>query len=352
MKFVNLLILLLFVSQFAINTCNVLERRMKTRKVHKKHKQGPATNKWYQLFMGILTGLGSADTTGIDSCLPKSWQLAENTAESTDANGSTEQSSTSTLLNGISTIVDFVCKWKDEITSMFGRRLLLKNKKRLVERSMRRYLKKKGLWDDFTDDVSDAVDDVSDDVDDAEDDVSDAVDDVSDDVSAVVSDVSDVVSDAVTDVEDVVVDITNWVGKTWDELTAFATQIVTQITSFYTYIKGKVTTFLNSDFVQKLKKLYNCIKLAKSELTSIYTTLKALYTQIAALITGGLVGLEKFFIDLICNFDAFRAAVNILITALNTTDILQKYLGYGSFIGAILEIFATASSKKMKKLNK
>jgi len=65
--------------------------------------------------------------------------------------------------------------------------------------------------------------------------------------------------------------------------------------------------------------------------------------------TGNFATLAKFFIDIICKFDDFRASVNTLIAALGEKDILKKYFGYGKFVGSIIKNIGTAKRRLMLK---
>jgi len=269
-----------------------VDRRHKSRRYRKSRRVKQANNKWYKLFTGALVGMAGAekDVASINDCLPDNWKI-ENKKEEKPA--SKDDASTLTkALDILSKVIDFVCKFKDKIKALFARKLKRMNKKVFLQR----YKSGKGIFDDIVDGIS---------------------------------------------------NIGSMLSKTWDEVKNFGSKIVTDITAFYQKIKQTITDILNNEFIEAIKKIVDCVKLAKKEALAIYKVIQGIAEKFSTIAAGGFVGLGKVMVDLICNFDKFRKAVNLIVEGISESDIPTKYFKYGHGLGTLVNAIGT---KKMRRL--
>jgi phage-related protein len=248
-----------------------------------------------------MTDKEDKEIAKINACLPKEWGMADNTQAAEDKAAAEPKSTWTTILDGVEKVISFVCNFKDNIKSLFARRVrrqMRRNKYRMfVQTKMARYRKSMWFWDGIVKAVSDTF-------------------------GAVV----------------------DWAKKKWDEVKKFASEVVTNLKMFWENLKAKVKAFLNSDFVKFVKQVYDCASKLKDVATAFIAVIKGAVErvgQIATIAAGNIPALAKLLIDLICNFSDFRAAFNYLADAVNDKNVLTRYSGYGKFFGKLLKALTT-----------
>jgi Na+/serine symporter len=134
----------------------------------------------------------------------------------------------------------------------------------------------------------------------------------------------------------------------WEAVKAQGLKVVASIKELYAKIRDKIKAFLNSDFVGTVKKIIECGMALKGAVQNIISVVKTIYSRITTIMASGLIGLAKVFIDLVCNFDIFRQAVNKLIDGFKQTDTLKKFNNYGQFVGLLIKAIGTRRFMKMR----
>jgi phage-related protein len=239
---------------------------------------------------------GVNDPAPLNECLPDEFKIAakENPTAATDAD---TKSTFTTVLDVLSKIIKFVCKFKANIKAAFARKLKMMNKKMFLSSGMQKYKTSKRFWAE---------------------------------IKAAYEQVAD------------------WAASAWESVKSFGQKIVDQIVAFYAKIKALVSSFLNSDFVKMIKKMYDCFEKARKTAEAIVKTIKGIFDKVTTIITGGWVGLAKVIVDLICQFDTFRAAFNFLIDGLGEANIPLKFHKYGKFVGTLLKAIGGKRFRSMK----
>jgi hypothetical protein len=306
MKFITILVVFLTLSQLSLNICGTISRtHVRTRRTRTRTRRtGQATNKWYQLFMGILFGMTSKNDTEIakiNSCLPTPWKLADTTKAKEDGAKAEPKSTFTQILDGVEKVIKFVCQFKSNIKALFARRVrrqMRRNKYRmLVETRVARYKKALWWWNDVADTVKSAF-------------------------GAVV----------------------DWTKKAWNDVKNFASDFVKNIGMFWDNLKAKVSAFLNSDFVAQVKAIVACAiqlkDVAKAFIDVVKGTVSKI-TSLASIAAGNIPELAKVLIDLVCNFADFRAAFSLLGDAVNENDMIKRYNLLGQFLGKFAKAMTT-----------
>jgi len=70
-----------------------------------------------------------------------------------------------------------------------------------------------------------------------------------------------------------------------------------------------------------------------------------LFKKITEIVAGNLVTLVNLIVDLLCQFDIFRDAFNILGDAISEADTLRKWNLIGKFVGKLLTAVAVRRLK-------
>jgi hypothetical protein len=303
MKFATLLMLFLTFSQIALSVSGAVSRshRFSSRRTHtRRSHRAPADNKWYQLFFGVVKGLSGVSDKEMavlnEKCLPESWKGAVATSTEVAATAAEDKSTWTKILDGISVVLKFICFFKVKIKDLFAgkvARYVRRRKHRMFVQSMARY--KKAMW--FWEDVAHAIS------------------------SAWGS-------------------ITNMLSKAWNEVKEFAGHIFTNMKAIWTSIVDRIKGILASDFVQTLKTVFQCAKGLGDVIKGIIKVITATVERIADIVkiaAGDVVALASVIIDLICNFDDFREAVNKFIDGIHETNTLKKYNDFGQFFGILFK---------------
>jgi hypothetical protein len=304
MKLVTLIVLYLAISQISLDICGAVARRSHHRRSKAKaktHRRGVGENKWYNLFVGIFSAAtGQADTqlAAINKCLPASWQAVD-LKPVPEENAPAEPKSTfTTILDGVQSVVEFICKFKKEIAGLFGKKYMSRV---FVETGMRRYGKALGFWGG---------------------------------------------------VKEKFKKVGNWIKKKWNELISFGKEVAENLNIFVSNIKSKVTGFISGDFLGKIKEIVSCGSKSKDIAPKIVGIVKGVIEKvslISSIAAGNLVAIAKLLVDLICNFKIFREAFSNLADGINEKNPVKKFGLIGRFIGGLIKALTTRRLRRLSR---
>ncbi|MFM7855872.1 MAG: hypothetical protein ACKO96_29120, partial [Flammeovirgaceae bacterium] len=100
----------------------------------------------------------------------------------------------------------------------------------------------------------------------------------------------------------------------WNKIIGHIKRAVARLKGFFIMIKNKLQKIINFKFIKRVvKTIIPCIKTAKSIGTQIFKVVKGIVKKITTLASRGYAGFAQVFVDLVCNFDKFRAAVHQLV---------------------------------------
>jgi len=275
----------------------------------RRSKQVP-NNKWVQLIYGVVNGItGNDEAANINKCLPAEWKLPDDAMAGGDpAGGSGESSTVKTVLDAISKVIDMVCKFKDDIKGLFKGKLKLYNKKLFLQK-MAKY-KNQGIG----------------------------------------SMLKKAAGKVASGVKKAATTVAKAAKAGFDAVKNVALKIIDKIKALYAKIKGLIETLMTT-VVPKVQEMVSCFQGLGEDAKTIYTTFKGIYDKVTTIVSGGGAGLASVFIDLVCQFDTFRQAVETLITAIKESDTMKKFNGYGRFTGLIIKAIGSKRFRKMKMYN-
>jgi len=288
MKYLTLFVIYLVLSS---SMSTLLDRRSRTKRSSKRSTTKQAKNKWVRLLFGAVVGISNTSPTKINDCVPDALKGADEKAviEKPDE----KKSMLTKALDIISQVLNFICNFKDKIKEFFKRRLKRLNKKVFLQR-----YRAMGLFDDIMDGIK---------------------------------------------------SVGEYVKKKWEDIKDWGKKLADNIVGLWTQVKDIVSKIVNSEFVQTIKKIYDCFETAKKTGEEIVKVIKGIYDKVQTVIAGGWVGVAKVFIDLICAFDTFRESVNFLIQALGTASIPDRWELYGKFAGRLLRALGSKKVFYVKK---
>ena len=304
MKFTNLIILVIAFSQISLNICGALSRnhRYRITRSRTSRRTGQAENKWYNLFTGIMMQFASltpSDITSLNTCIPDNFKVKD--AASTPADEAAQKSETSSVwtevLNGVGKILDFVCKFKDNIKKLISSKLtkmLRRRKYRMFVSTSVSNRRVVGWWSDVTNTVSKTF---------------------------------KAVTGAVID----------WSKKAWSDVSSFAGDVVNNLKNIYGQFMNTIKTIMDSGFVKMIENIYKCIQTAKGIGAKIVQAVSTSIKKVQAMIAAGAapVVIAGYVVDYICKFEDFRNAINLLIQGIESKDTIKKYNLIGQFIGKL-----------------
>jgi hypothetical protein len=250
------------------------------------------------------------------NCFPEGWwnpdtrQLPEEAATPQAYAAPGAKSYFTQVLDGVQTVVDFVCKFSEYLSSMLSRRMrrfMRRQKYRMfAETRVVRYSKAQGWFSDGVDTVMEWID------------------------SGV-----------------------NWVQARWEDVKGIGSRIINNVKDLWQQFMVKVRAFLGNEFINNAITMVNCFLGVYNAGSAIYDMIVGMINRVlslAKIVAGDFLELASFFIDLICNLGEFREAYQALASGLEEGNQNKKYEFYGTFIGKLLKIFG--KSKKLRKLRK
>jgi len=312
-----LTIFLIFIT-LSQNFCSLAERR--SRRASRRSKQIP-NNKWVQLLYGILAGMTGNDVAGqVNQCLPEEWKGPDDSLAGGDpAGGSGESATIKTILDAISKVINTVCQFKEDIKKLFDKKLKLYNRKLFLQK-MEKY-KKRGFGSSF---------------------------------KKAAGSISKAASSAAKTVVNTAKKAGNAVASAakagFDAVKNLALKIIDKVKALFAKIKALIEKLV-TEIIPKVEKMITCLQALGADAQQVVTIMKGIYDKITTIISGGGAGLAKVFVDLVCQFDTFRQAVETLITAIKEPDTMKKFNGYGRFTGLVLKAIGSKRFRKMKMYN-
>jgi hypothetical protein len=207
----------------------------------------------------------------------------------TEIENKADKSTFDKVLDIIEGVLNFVCKFKDNIKKLFTKKKEEETKKRrnrhrlFVTKSSKYLMSTANFWEDVT---------------------------------GFFKKIGDYVKEAWSKV----VDVAKWV---WDK-------IKENVDKAIAWVKGIIA----SPFVQKIITIVNCVTSNMNTINQLISTIKGITAKIIVLATG-IPGIIAVFIDLLCNLNKFREAFTYLDTAKAEKDPLIGWKNYGFFIGKL-----------------
>jgi len=132
-----------------------------------------------------------------------------------------------------------------------------------------------------------------------------------------------------------------------------ALKIVKELKDIFSSFVAKIKQIINNPVLQRIIKIIKCSKEFVGHIKNIISIIKGIISRVkdvvTAISTQTYVGLVKVLIDLICNFDHFRAAIEYLVSAVKEKDTLKKYIGFGKFFGKLLYALGAGVEEKKGK---
>jgi phage-related protein len=250
-------------------------------------------NVWYRFTVRIFitaASLSDKDVEGINGCLPAGWELPA-TAKPTpnDAADPNTSSTLTTVLDVISKIINFACKFKTQIVALFTGRRYMRNVRLFMQTEMTKAEMERiqGLFDTLSTWASNTA---------------------------------------------------NWIAQTWDSIKAKATELATALTAWWAQVKKRAVELFTKvkEFYTTVKKCYDGVNKFVKNLKTLFGKMIAKYTELASIAAGNMPALANLFVTLLCQFDNFRTAFTSLANALKEPDMLNKYGFYGDFVGKLI----------------
>ena len=293
MKFVNIILLAILVSNIVLISSSV--RR------YRRNSQG-LKNKWGNLVVSIAGELAGGDSTPFLVCLPEAWKSTPD-ASASDETGSAEAAASTfdSVIGVLDNIIPKVCEYKEQIKGLLGRRMMRRAKYRMF------YQNKK--WSLFG-----AIKGAA---------------------SSVVSGVKNVASKVVAGVKSV--------GS------AIVNTLIGPLKAIWNKFVAAVEKVFDSPLVQKILDTFSSCNLSnlKTAAQTVVATVKTVFAKIKAIFKSKKISdIVKLLIDTVCNWDDFKAAVNFLKQALGKGTV-DKWLYIGKFLGRLA--FAVSKTRRFSK---
>jgi len=265
-----------------------------------------SSNKWGSLVYGLLSGLTSTSTVGkINKCLPSSWRAHKVTASRAQSSNP-EGKNVQLFLDLLSKVINVVCKFKNQIKKLFKKKLHLRNRKVFLQLS-----NSKWGWNIFKNVVKSF-------------------------------------KHAVSSVRRIINKVGKGAANLWKKISSGMSAAVGKIKGLFLMIKNQLQKFLNFKFIKKLvKSIVPCFKTIKSVGKQIYSIATGIVKKITTITSRGFAGLGEVFVDLVCQFDKFRAAAHELVRGLNEKSEGRKFFYFGTFTGQLLSAIGNARFLRM-----
>jgi hypothetical protein len=280
-------------SIFVILSCFLLTSQNKTL----SSTFGPAGNKWYQLVMGVFHSLTDGSSAGVQQCLPQSWR-SQDTKEEADNASCQVQSKPSTLvrvLSVVSKVIKVVCKFKNLTKKLLRRKL-----RRRMKFVQRRFWRRFRHWTRRAFNKAKIV------------------------FNRVGKSIKRTIRKGLS------------LGK---RLLRLVVKALMKIWGFFT---SKIRKIFNSRIVQTVLKVFECVRDAKDSVVEIIQIVKGIIKKVHMVTATAGTGAVVVLVDMICNWDEFRRAIQYLIRSIKEKKILTKWNWIGRTIGQFFRAISTA----------
>jgi len=213
-------------------------------------------------------------------------EVADAAAETVDTNKNEQKS---TLTGVIQLAITLICKFKDKVVKLIT--------KRRFRRSIKLFLEnQKGFWDTLV--------------------------------------------NFWTTVKNNFAALGNWVSKTWEQLITFTTSLVESWKGHYEQFIEKCRALYKkfNEIYTVVKACYDTLKNGIKKVKDFFAKVFERTAEIGRIAAGDPTAVAGFFVNLMCQFEIFREAINSLVDAMTITYVLAKYELYGKFAGASIRI--------------
>lgn len=147
------------------------------------------------------------------------------------------------------------------------------------------------------------------------------------------------------------------VKKVANKIKDAALWIVKELKDIFTTFVAKIKQIVNNPIIQRIVKILQCGKEFFGHVKTIISIIKGIVNRVQKVVRSiasqTYVDLVVVIVDLICNFDHFRAAVGYLVDAVREKNTLKKFTLFGKFFGKLLYALGyggdTKDDKKGKK---
>jgi hypothetical protein len=271
-------------------------------------------NKWANFFFQIVLGASGAkemDFENVMHCLPYEWVNSDDKHMDVEYAITEPKKIWTKILDGIQYLISFVCHWKTNIINLFARRTRRQQRRKkyrmLVQTNssrMARYRRALGWWED---------------------------------IKAYAKKILDKVK--------------SWVEAVWADIKDFALEFIHNIKLFWIHFIQTLYSYLNSDFIAKITDVMKCMKKSYGMVQSIIDVISGIITrvtEIASIVAGNFLAIFKIFIDLMCNFEVFRTAINYLIDGIEAENTNVKYRHFGRFVGTLIKALTTKKLRRFR----
>jgi hypothetical protein len=261
--------------------------------------------------VGELAGGAHADIQG---CLPDNWKTDAQASEPTDdsANQQVAQSSGTLkkIVDTVETVIKQVCQFKDTIKGFLV--------KRYVKRSvLRQLLEKRGRKWGFLKKIGSSI--------------SSGAKKAAAAAKAAAKKAAEIAAKAAKAAAAVIKKVVDVIKKVWAQ-----------------FVKV-VKAFFASPLMASIKSVFTCVQGMQTAGEQLVATVKGIIAKFQKIMTGTAVGIIDVLIDLICNWDDFKAAIAFLTQAQGEKDVVNKWGLIGKFVGKLL--FAIGKTRRFRRFN-
>jgi hypothetical protein len=323
-------------------------------------------NKRAQLFYGMILGLtGKAERPkGLRKCLPKRWRIV-NTVN-TSAKVKLEAPRVRKLLQKLTSISKFICKFKKDIRRMFLQRVQLNNRKLFLQR-MDKYQQKwnpkrlvkaiKKITQDAVKGIRNVANDAAKSVDKVAKNAANNVQKIAKNAGKGIQNISKETGLGIQKAARRVgkyflkgfEDVEVLVRKQWKDVMQLGKRAVRLIKKLFSMLKAKFQAIMSKKWIKGLfRKIIPCSKKLKKNSFKIYRVVKRLYRRLTLVISSGYAGFARVFVGLVCKIDRFTEAVNALLAGMKEDETVKKYHSYGKFIGVLLRALGGKKTRSLQ----
>jgi phage-related protein len=252
------------------------------------------------MIMNVVGELAGGAHTDIQGCLPDAWKTQTEVSASNDsADQQVSQSSgvLQTIVNSLESVITQVCNFKDTIKGLLIQRYV----KRSV---LRMLLEKRGQKWGFLKKIAKAAKTVG---------------------KAVVKGAKTVAKAA----------------------SAVVGKIVAVIKKVWAQFVSVVKAFFASPLMDTVKSVFTCVSGMQTAGEQVVNTIKGIIAKFQKIVAGNAVGIIDVLIDLVCNWQEFKAAIGFLTQAQGERVVVNKWGLIGKFIGKLL--FAIGKTRRFRR---
>jgi phage-related protein len=247
--------------------------------------------------MNVVGELAGGAHTDIQACLPDKWKTQTDVSEPAAEQSTPPSGILASVVSTLESVITQICQFKDQIKGVLIQRYV----RRSVLRSL---LEKRGRKWGFLKKIASAAKKVG---------------------SAVVAGAKKVASVAGA----IISKIVGVVKKIWAKFVEI------------------VKAFFASPLMDTIKTTFTCVAGMQTAGEQVINTIKGIIAKFQKIIAGNAVGIIDVLIDLVCNWQEFKAAVGFLTQAQSERVVVNKWGLIGKFIGKLL--FAIGKTRRFRR---